>query len=365
MTRKRILVLLGSLALALMLVMPMLACAAPAPTPTPIPTPAPTIPAPTTPAPSPTQEVYHWKMQTAIAAAETELLCQPWATWIEEASGGRIEIDVFADCEIVPTAELLEAVDRGTVDIAILSGSVCPEPDIAGLLHWLAYGWLNPLENAVQREERGLMELAQEAYAEQGVHYIYHFLYDPTELITTKPIYKYEDLKGLKIMAFAPLAPVWDKAGATIVQMPIEGTYLAGTTGAIDGVIWGGSYCYSLMGFHEAFPYMLTNSEVYPASDPMVINMDLWNSLPLDLQTIIEISARAVSWKTAVIYYSEEGRNKENFICTTFSKEDELKLMAHADEYWEEYAQGSPRRAQAVQILREYRDEVEAQSWFR
>lgn len=338
------------------------ACAAPSPSPSPAPAPAPPTPAP---APSPTQEVYHWKMQTAIGAAETEQLCKPWADMIEKASNGRIKIDVFADCEIVPTAELLDAVARGTVDIAIVSGSAQPEPDIAGLLHWFAYGWLNPLENAVQREERGLMELAQEAYAEQGVHYIYHYLYDPTELITTKPIYKYEDLKGLKIMAFAPLAPVWEKAGAAIVVMPIEGAYLAGTTGIIDGVIWGGSYCYSLMGFQEAFPYMLTNSEVYPASDPMIINMDLWNSLPEDLQTIIELSARAVSWETATIYYSEEGRNKANFICTTFSKEDELKLMANADEYWEEYAQRSPRCAKAVAIIRAYRDEVEAQGWFR
>ncbi|MBA7543706.1 hypothetical protein ES705_36043 [subsurface metagenome] len=117
MTRKKILILLGSVCLAL--TMMVMACAAPAPT-----TPAPTTPAPpttppVTPAPPATPVEFEWRLQGSFGPGdhEPEVGIPSFVQFIEEQSNGRLTIDFFYDGEIYAGENMLSALGRGLTEM--------------------------------------------------------------------------------------------------------------------------------------------------------------------------------------------------------------------------------------------------------
>ena len=121
-----------------------------------------------------------------------------------------------------------------------------------------------------------------------GVKVMFLHAHGPGLLHTKKPVTKLEDLKGMKIRCTGLATKIVTALGGTPVAMPMGETYDALSSGVVDGSMapqeslkswkWG-----------EVVKY---TTEYYGASYStgifVVMNKDKWNSLPPDIQKIIE-----------------------------------------------------------------------------
>jgi TRAP-type transport system periplasmic protein len=110
-----------------------------------------------------------------------------------------------------------------------------------------------------------------------------------------KPVKTLEDMKGLKLRATGTSGKVAAALGATPVSMPMPETYQSLQKGVVDGSLypWEANKGWKL---GEVCHYCTADfSAAYTTAFFVVMNKDKWNSIPADLQEIInEINAEWV-----------------------------------------------------------------------
>ena len=62
------------------------------------------------------QDKITWRMQTYAGSALGEHVTKPCVDYINAAANGEMEIELFYADQIVPTGELFQAMQRGTID---------------------------------------------------------------------------------------------------------------------------------------------------------------------------------------------------------------------------------------------------------
>ena len=68
---------------------------------------------------------------------------------------------------------------------------------------------------------------------------------------------------------------------------------------------------------------------------------------------------------TLVHYYNGEPIGRKNFDLTTMPDEDWAKVLEHGYDYLDEVAAKSARNAQILQIMRDFRAEMQDANWWR
>jgi TRAP-type mannitol/chloroaromatic compound transport system substrate-binding protein len=219
------------------------------------------------------------------------------AARIDAASGGRLKIKVYGGGELVPAFEVFDAVSRGTVEMGhdasyYHKGKV----DAAQFFTAIPFG-LNYLELNAWLYYGGGLELWRELYA-------------PFNLIPipcgntgvqmggwfNKEINSVADLKGLKMRIPGMGGEVLRRAGGTPITLPGAEIFTSLQTGAIDATEWVGAYNDVSFGLHKAARYYYYPGwhEPGPGLETMV-NTEAWNSLPPDLQAIVETTCQAIT----------------------------------------------------------------------
>ncbi len=110
---------------------------------------------------------------------------------------------------------------------------------------------------------------------------------DSYQLMTKKPITKYEDVKGLKLLAPGAIAPLTSNTGAIPVDAGLPVFYNHMKTGVADGaiIITTGMIPFKL---HEVAPYITKFDFGAPISGALAMNLDSWNGLPKDVQGVLK-----------------------------------------------------------------------------
>jgi len=270
--------------------------------------PKPTAPTPGEPTPGAELPIYHWRIQTPHPPMQTQDFVRPWLDDLEEALGGRVEFEVYSTGELMPQDQVLDAVRAGTLDMATgLAPDWAAPIDIADFDWAPPFAWENLMELEVLYKEKGLEELFAESYEELGgIKYLGMLPCDPVHLLSSRPIQSYEDLDGLKINTYAVTAAIFADAGATSVMLPFEEFYLGGQTGMIEGLIWCGAKEGYSNSWHEVFPYLLTNPINGTCNIHAVINSELWDSLPSDMQATLSLTVESLGRRMATYYYDGE-----------------------------------------------------------
>ncbi len=107
-------------------------------------------------------------------------------------------------------------------------------------------------------------------------------------MLTTVPINTIADLEGLKIGVIGGYFGRWmEPVGISPVIVPGYERYTMLETGILDGTMDPTAFTHGLMNWEQA-PYLLENKIITPAWICLWINMDSWNSLPKDIQDILE-----------------------------------------------------------------------------
>ncbi|PIE39646.1 MAG: ABC transporter substrate-binding protein [Gammaproteobacteria bacterium] len=244
-------------------------------------------------------EVIHWKLVTTWPANFPGLGTAPvnFAKWVNEASGGRLQIKVYGAGEIVPAFEVFDAVSQGVAE-AGHSAAYYWKGKLPGTVFFTAipFGMTTQETNAWLHYGGG-MELWRELYAHAGV---VPFAGGSTGVQMmgwfNKPIEKPEDINGLKMRIPGLAGEVFNEAGGTAVRLPGSELYTSLQTGVIDATEWVGPYNDLAFGMHQVAKYYYYPGWHEPgAMLEFIVNEKALKALPEDLQTIVRLAARAVN----------------------------------------------------------------------
>ncbi len=251
------------------------------------------------PAPAVAQGTIKWRMVTTWPknfpglGTGANLL----AEMIGEMSQGRLQVEVFGAGEIVPAFESMDAVSSGTVEMGhgapyYWKGKVPASQFIASL----PFGLTAQEQNAWFYYGGG-QELADKVYAEMGTKF---FPSGNTGVQMggwfNKEINGLDDYRGLKMRIPGLGGEVVKAAGGIVVNLPGGEIPPALQSGAIDATEWVGPYNDLAFGLYKSAKFYYYPGWHEPATVlDCFVNLKAWESLPSDLQAIVEAANRAVN----------------------------------------------------------------------
>ncbi|MBW1773532.1 MAG: TRAP transporter substrate-binding protein [Deltaproteobacteria bacterium] len=209
----------------------------------------------------------------------------PWAKEIEKRSNGRVKIKFYLSQTLVKARDAYDGVKNGIADITWTAFSFSrgrfPLSSVMELPYLVksTYAGAHVLTDLYKK----FPEMRAEV---KDVHLLHLWTTMPYELHTVKkPIYKLEDIKGMKLATQPGAITVLEAAGAVPVTMPGPKIYTTVEKGVADGsaLAWGAFKAYKLV---EITKY---HTNVHLAALPYctIMNKNKWNSLPKDVQKVI------------------------------------------------------------------------------
>lgn len=285
---------------------------------------------------------------------------------IDLMSDGRLKIQVFAAGQLVPALQSFDAVSQGTVEMG----------------HGAAYYWAGkiPAAQFMSAVPFGMTAKGMNAwfYGGDGLK-LWRELYEPFNLVPfpvgnsgvqmggwfNKRIDDIADLKGLKMRIPGLGGKVLAKAGGNPVLMAGGEIYTALERNTIDATEWVGPFHDERLGLYRAAKYYYYPGWHEPGTTlEMIINKQAWESLPADLQKIVETASMAANqW----MYSQFEAKNlaalvklrKHDIEVLPFPPKVLEKLRVLAKETLEEEAAADPAFAKVYQSYRAFQQQAD------
>jgi len=285
-----------------------------------------------------------------------------WKNEVEKRAGGKVAIKTFPGSTLLGAKNMMDGVIAGTADIGclcmayqpgrfIVTNAIAlpvgfPDATVASLALWDLYKKYKP-----------------KAFAKVKV--LTMFTCAPANIYAKKPVRNLEDLKGLELRASGGTAQALKALGATPVGMPQSETPEALQKGIVQGAA---SSLETLMDFKyaEICKYVtIFNGPVYPFA--VVMNMDKWNSLPKDVQDVMDgLGIEQAFWTgnymdkhvNESIEWSKKNHNIEITKLTKKELANWNRLLRPLKDKWitKAKAKGLPARAilRDIRVAKEY-----------
>ncbi|MCC8081621.1 MAG: TRAP transporter substrate-binding protein DctP [Lachnospiraceae bacterium] len=262
---------------------------------------------------------------------------EAWAAAVREASDRRINIIIQHNSTLASANESYDFVLEGKTDIAW--GLQSAYADEFPITEVFSLPMLD-IDDAVEGSEAlwkfyNETDYLDEEYSKVHVLLLHTNCQSPIALVDQK-VTTVEELSSMNIRANdGPAALMAENLGATPVSVTINDLYSSLMNRECDAAItdWHAIRSFALNGVCDY--YLDENMGV--STYFMVMNLDSYNSLPEDLQEILdETSAEAIQYASIWNVYEEEVRNLITLVdpraIYTFSDEEEAKLQAAAEE---------------------------------
>ncbi|MEO0972534.1 MAG: TRAP transporter substrate-binding protein DctP [Pseudomonadota bacterium] len=247
-----------------------------------------------------TQRKYRWKMVTTwppnlpgLATGGANFVAKA----LEQMSGGRIEVSVYGGGELVPPFEVFDAVSSGTAELGHGAAYYWKDKSEAAQLFTCVPFGMNP------------QEMNAWLYFGEGLD-LWRELYAPFDVIPhpagntgvqaggwfNREINSVDDLKGLKMRIPGLGGEVLRRAGGVPVSLPGGEIFTALQTGSIDATEWVSPYNDLAFGLHNAAKYYYYPGWHEPGPTlECIVNRRAWESLPSDLQHIVQYASQAAN----------------------------------------------------------------------
>ncbi|MGI9229000.1 MAG: TRAP transporter substrate-binding protein [Gammaproteobacteria bacterium] len=294
-------------------------------------------------------KIYRWKMVTTWPANFPVLQEAPerLADKVRSLSGGRLDIRVYASGELVPALEVFDAVSQGVAEMG----------------HGTPYYWAGkvPAAQFFSSVPFGMTSAGAQAWINHGGGLeLWRELYEPFNLMpfpigTTgiqmggwfnKRIDSVADIKGLRMRIPGLGGKVLKRAGGNPILISGGELYTALERGTIDATEWVGPSHDLRMGLYRAADYYYYPGWHEPSTTlELIVNKDKWNSLPADLQAIVEeVTVSVGSWSMTIMeHYNsvalEELRGKKTLQVLPFPDDVLETLKEMTDEALDEEAE--------------------------
>ncbi|WP_163134632.1 TRAP transporter substrate-binding protein [Agarivorans sp. Alg241-V36] len=176
-----------------------------------------------------------------------------------------------------------------------------------------------------------------------------------------------DDLQNLKMRIPGFAGEVLAKLGATPVNIPPAELYTALERNTIDALEWVGPSLDLRMGFHKIAPYYYTGWHEPGSENMFLVNKKKFESLPADLQAILETAMRATAFD---IYVEATAMSTNNWATMlqeypdikvrTFPKEVLVALKKANDELLAEHAARDPLAKEIIESQQSFTEKARA-----
>lgn len=229
-----------------------------------------------------------------------------FAKKVNDMAGGRLKIEVLPSGSVVPAFQLLDAVNKGTLDgghgvlayhygksnaLALWGSGPAFGMDPNMVLAWHYYG--------------GGKALLEEIYKSLNIDVV-SFVYGPMPTQPLgwfkKPIAKVEDLKGLKYRTVGLAVDVFTELGAAVNPLPGGEIVPALDRGLIDAAEFNNATSDRVLGFADVVKNcMLQSFHQSGEQFEILFNKAKYDALPGELKSVIDYAVQAssadMSWK--------------------------------------------------------------------
>ena len=246
-----------------------------------------------------TRQTHEWRMVTTWPENFPGMGtgAEHLARRIQEMSGGRIQVTVYAAGELVPAFEIFEAVSSNTAQMGQGAAYYWKgKSEAAQFFSAVPFGFTAQEMNAWLYHGGG-MELWEETYAEFGLV--------PMAAANTgvqmagwfnHPINDLSDLKGLKMRIPGLGGEVLERVGGSPVNLPGGEIFTALQSGTIDATEWVGPWNDLAFGLHKAADYYYYPGWHEPGTTlEAFVNQEAFAALPDDLKAIVRAACQAAN----------------------------------------------------------------------
>ena len=237
-----------------------------------------------------------------------------YAAAVEKATNGQVQFEIFGNGSLGGERELLEGVQLGTLDMSLITTGVVSNfvPDVTAIEFPFLFRDLNHAYKTLDGE---VGQEILEKMSDAGFKGIAFWENGQRHLANSKhPIYSPDDLKGLKMRTIESevLLDTYSALGTNGTPMAFPEVYGALQQNVIDGsdfsygVIWSTNV-------YEQTKYF-TEAGLYYSSATLVINEDLFESLPEDVQEVVVDLGKEYAQVQREISQGLEAEQKQNLL---------------------------------------------------
>jgi TRAP-type mannitol/chloroaromatic compound transport system substrate-binding protein len=229
-----------------------------------------------------------------------------FASKVNNMASGRLKIEVLPSGSVVPAFQLLDAVNKGTLDggHGVLAYHYGKSSALALWGSGPAFG-MDPNMVLAWHQYGGGKQLLEEIYKSLNidvVSYVYGPM--PTQPLGwfKKPIAKVADLKGLKYRTVGLAVDIFTELGAAVNPLPGGEIVPALDRGLIDAAEFNNASSDRILGFPDVVKNcMLQSFHQSGEQFEILFNKGKLDALPAELKSIIEYAVQAssaeMSWK--------------------------------------------------------------------
>jgi len=275
-----------------------------------------------------------------------------WKKEVEKRTGGKVAIKTFPGSTLLGAKNMMDGVIAGQADIGCLCMAYQPGRFIVTNATSLPVGFPNATVASLS-----LWDLYNKhkpkAFAKVKV--LTMFTCAPANIMSKKPVRNLGDLKGMDLRASGGAAQILKAWGANQVGMPQSATPEALQKGVVQGLF---SSVETLMDFKyaEITKFVtIVNGPIYPFA--VVMNMDKWNSLPKDVQAVMDgLGVEQAFWTgnymdkhvDKSIEWSKKNHNVEIIKLTKKELKNWNKLLKPVTDKWIKNAKAKGLKARAI-----------------
>ena len=239
------------------------------------------------------EKVWKLKMQsnwTGIGITAQDEAAKMFCDRVDKMSNGRIKVKNFDADVLLGIGETFKGVGSGVADLAVTSSIYNRGITPVGYYLWAVPFFPNDSVefSALWHDVLGGDKIWDEAYAEHGVKHLAYINSDEWgTMVSTVPIRKFSDFKGLKVRAFGLWADWLVKHGASIVTVPGGEIYVAIQTKILDAAAFGSPDAWAGAKLYEVCKYFINPSIIPYDGCEIIMNLKKYEKMPADLQEIL------------------------------------------------------------------------------
>lgn len=208
-----------------------------------------------------------------------------WIEEVEKATNGRVKVTNYPGGTLLGPSDIYGGVVTGIAEAGNTVFSYTPGrfPTIRGFeLGGIEYETAKAGSYAVRE---AIEQLNFDEFKDVKVLLTYNT--GPGHLITKTPVTSLEELRGMEIRVSGQTVTTMEALGAIPVAMPMNEAYEALSRGIVQGIV---APVEALEGFKlaEVTDYITIAPFLYSSNFIVAMNLDVWNSLPSDIQEIID-----------------------------------------------------------------------------
>lgn len=239
-----------------------------------------------------------WRMQSLWDGGTTpqqyeEIFVQK----VAEKTGGAFELKLFSAGQIVPPAQSFDAVRGGAFELMkTFDGYTAGKIPAHAFTSTIPFGYKRSEDYAAWFYDLGGIEMAREAYAPAGLHYIAPVVYDQEPIHSRVEIRTIADFQSKKGRFTGLASTVMGGLGVTVTPLATAEVYSGLDKGLIDLADRGDLQANLDAGLDEVAKFIILPGVHQPTTaTSYVANQAAFDQLPEDFKQALAEAAREVS----------------------------------------------------------------------